>query len=269
MVTARKLDRDTIIQTLVKALEPLDYVHAFWEGGAAAWNRIDEWSDIDLYLAVDDEKVDEAFLATEKALKSLSPIKQKYDVPQATWPDASQAFYKLEKTSEYLIVDLCILKLGSKEKFLEQEIHGNNVFYFNKGNRVKHPILDKAAFVSKLRQRLERLRARFDMFNVFVRKEINRGNYIEATDLYHGLTIALLTEALRIKHNPIHYDFKTRYVHYELPPETVKKLQRLCFVKNAKDLQKKYDQATKWFSKTLPEIDEKEIEKLVRSGSTR
>lgn len=269
MVTARKLDRDTIIQALVKALEPLDYVYAFWEGGAAAWNRIDEWSDIDLYLAVNDEKVDEAFFATEKALESLSPIKQKYDVPQTTWPDASQAFYKLAKTSEYLIIDLCILKLRSREKFLEPEIHGNNVFYFNKGNRVKHPILDKAAFVSKLHKRLERLRARFDIFNVFVQKEINRGNYIEATDLYHGLTIALLTEALRIKHNPIHYDFKTRYVHYELPPETVKKLQSLCFVKNAKDLQEKYDQATNWFSKTMSEIGRKEIEKLVKSGSMR
>jgi hypothetical protein len=31
MVTARKLDRDTIIQALVNALEPLDYVHALWE----------------------------------------------------------------------------------------------------------------------------------------------------------------------------------------------------------------------------------------------
>jgi hypothetical protein len=263
-MATRKLDRNVIIQTLVNALQPLDYVHAFWEGGAAAWNRIDQWSDIDLYVVVDDEKVDDAFIVIEQTLKSLSPIKQKYDVLQTAWPDVSQAFYKLEKASEYLIIDLCILKLGSKEMFLEPEIHGNNVFYFNKGCRVKHPTLDKAAFILKLHQRLERLQSRFDMFNVFVQKEINRENYIEAADLYHSFTIAMLTEALRIKHSPIHYDFKTRYIHYELSPEAVKELQNLCFVKNTTDLQKKYDQATKWFRRIMLEIDKKKIERLVK-----
>ena len=54
----------------------LDYVHAFWEGGAAAFGRADEWSDIDAYLLVNDSKVADAFLAVEKALESVSPIKQ-------------------------------------------------------------------------------------------------------------------------------------------------------------------------------------------------
>ena len=78
----KKLSRDKIVQTLVSVLEPLEYVHAFWEGGAAAFNRIDEWSDIDLYVVVDDDRVDAAFGVVEKTLKSLSPIKQKYSVPQ-------------------------------------------------------------------------------------------------------------------------------------------------------------------------------------------
>ena len=55
MSRGNELTRERVIQTLVVALKPLDYVHAFWEGGAAALNRIDEWSDIDLYLDVDDD----------------------------------------------------------------------------------------------------------------------------------------------------------------------------------------------------------------------
>jgi len=77
------LSRDTVIRVLIAALEPLDYVHALWEGGAVAFNRLDEWSDIDLYLVVDDEKVEEVFSAVEEALASLSPIKQKYEVPRS------------------------------------------------------------------------------------------------------------------------------------------------------------------------------------------
>jgi len=61
-----KLTRKQIIEALAEALKPLDYVHAFYEGGAAAFNRIDEWSDLDLYLVVDEEKVNETFVAVEK-----------------------------------------------------------------------------------------------------------------------------------------------------------------------------------------------------------
>ena len=57
------LGRETIIQTLVDSLEPLNYTYALYEGGAVAFGRIDDWSDIDLYLVVDDDKVDDAFAA--------------------------------------------------------------------------------------------------------------------------------------------------------------------------------------------------------------
>ena len=265
MVNENKLTRDIIVQTLIAVLKPLDYVYAFYEGGAAAFNRVDEWSDIDLYLVVDDDKVDEAFLAIEKALRSLSPIKQKFDVPQTGWPGVFQAFYRLEDTSEYLIIDFVVLKLSSPDKFLEPEIHGNVVFYFNKNNKVKPFSLDRDVLVKKLHERLKRLQVRFDMFNNFVQKEINRGHYLEAIDLYHGLTLATLVEALRIKHNPIHYNFKMQYVHYELPSEIIEKFESLYFVKDEKDLQEKYYEAIKWFNKTMQEINQKEIEKLIRT----
>ena len=266
MTEKAKLTRKQIIEALVEALKPLDYVHAFYEGGAVAFDRVDEWSDLDLYLVVDDEKVNETFVAVEKTLSSLSPIKQKIDLPQTAWPSVSQAFYRLKDVNEYLIIDLCVLKLSSSEKFLEPEIHGNVVFYFNRSGKVKHFPLDRDAFFRKLNERMGRLQARFDMFNNFVQKEINRGHHLEAIDLYHGLTLATLVEALRIKHNPIHYNFKMEYLHYELPSETIKKLEHLYFVKDEKVLQKKYREAIKWFNKTMQEINQKEIERLIKKS---
>jgi hypothetical protein len=257
MKRGKKITRDTIIQTLIKTLKPLDYVHAFWEGGAVAFNRIDKWSDIDLYAVVDDEKVDKTFSAVENTLKSLSPIRLKLPVPQLPWPGISQAFYKLENASEYLIIDFAVLKLSAPDKLLESEIHGNLVFYFNKSNKIKRPKLDKDAFLKKLQTRLERLQVRFDMFNNFVEKEINRGNFLEAIEWYHVFTLASLVEALRIKHHPIHYDFRMRYIHYELPPETIKKLEHLYFIKDEKDLQEKYHKATRWFQEIISKTDSK------------
>jgi len=266
MVRQQRLTRDIIIQTLVEALEPLAYIHAFWEGGAIAFNRIDKWSDIDLYLVVDDEKVEEAFLAVEKALRSLCSIKQKYGIPENPRLGLSQAFYRLEDASEYLIIDLAILKSCSPEKFLEPNVHGNVVFYFNKSDKIKPLPLDRGVLVTKLQERLKRLHVKFDMFSNFVQKEINRGNLLEATDLYHALILATLVEALRIRHKPVHHDFKMRYIHYELPPETIKKLKHLFFVKDEIDLQTKYHKASKWINEVMSEIDQKEIERLIRTS---
>jgi len=266
MTNKDRLTRKVIVQTLVNALEPLDSIHAFWEGGAAAFNRIDEWSDIDLYLVVDDKKVNETFLAVEKALKSLSHIKQKYDVVHPPDSGLFQAFYRLEDANEYLVIDLAILKLSNPDKFLTPEIHGNAVFYLNKADSVKPPPLDKDALVKKLQKRLERLKARFDMFNNFIQKEINRGNHLEAIDLYHSVTLATLIDALRIRYNPVHHDFKMRYIHYELLPKTIKKLRHLYFVDSEEDLQEKYHEATRWFYKTMSKIDQEEIERLIKAS---
>ena len=254
MTKEKGLTRDIIIQTLVNALRPLDYIHAFYEGGAIAFNRVDEWSDIDLYLVVDDKKVDEAFLAVEKTLKSLSPIKQKYAVPQLPWPGVSQAFYKLENASEYLIIDLAVLKLSSPEKF-----------YFNKSDKMTYSPFDKEIMVRKLHERLERLQTRFDMFNSFVQKEVNRGNYLEAIDLYYGLILSPLVEALRIKYNPIHHDFRMRYVHYELPSEITEKLEQFYFVLDKEDLQEKYHEAIKWFQEIISEFKKDGRTKLIHA----
>ncbi len=45
--------REPILAALTAVLEPLPYVHAFYEGGALAWGRIDVWTDLDLYAVVD------------------------------------------------------------------------------------------------------------------------------------------------------------------------------------------------------------------------
>lgn len=242
------LTREEIVQSLRRDLESLDYIYAFWQSGSIAFNRVDEWSDIDLYLVVEDEKVQETFANVEESLTSLSPIEQKYEITQNPFPGVDQAFYRLGDAGEYLIVDLAILKQSSPEKFLEPRIHGNSIFYFNKSNRVTIPEWNEEAWRRRLEERSKRLEARFRMFNNFVEKEIKRGNYLEAIDLYHNLTLSTLIEGLRIKYNPIHYDFKMRYVHYELSPEMLARLEKLYFVGTPSELEEKYREASRWFA---------------------
>lgn len=100
------------------------------------------------------------------------------------------------------------------------------------------------------------------MFHNLAQKEIYRGNTLEAIAFYHML-LAWLVEALRIQYNPLHHDFRMRYIHYELPPEIVSKLEWLHFIKDKDDLQEKYDEVVRWFPKTISEIDKKKIERQI------
>ena len=249
------LSKEDIVSAVVDGLRPLDFVHAVWEGGAVAFGREDEWSDIDLYVVVDDDHVDDVFAAVEGSLRCLSGIRQKYDVGKTQWPGIFQAFYRVEGASDYHLVDLAVVQLSSDEKLLQPEIHGTAVFHFNKGGVVRSPPLDRESFDSGMRRRLTRLRDRLEMFGVFVQKEIERGNRIEALDVYHRLVLGSLVEVLRMRYGPMHYDFGTHYLRYELPAEAVSRLEELHFVRDMDALQRSYLAALAWFEETADILD--------------
>jgi len=216
MVRERKVSRDLIVQAMTEALEPLSYVHAFWEAGAAAFNRIDEWSDIDLYIVVDDDTV---------------------------------------------------LTVSAPDKFLVREIHGEVVFLFNKGDSIKIPPLDREAFVRGLHDHRRRLRERMELFGPFVEKEILRGDRLEALEFYRALVVPSLVGALRMRYGPRHYDFRMRYVYRELPPDVVRRLEGLAFVRDPDDLATKYRQARVWFDKAIEDVDEEQVRRDVAGTS--
>jgi hypothetical protein len=259
----RTVGRDDIIQALKAALEPLPFVNAMWEGGAISFGRLDRYSDIDLQIDVKDDAVKRTAAVVEKALERLSPIEKRYGVLNAShghW----QCFYKLEGTTDFQLIDLCIMKHGSKDKFLEPEVHGPAVFYFNKGNSVRPRPLDKKAYAKALRARLGRIKARFEMFNCFVEKELDRGNSLEAFGYYYSLVPDSLVEVLRMRYYPFHHDFKTRYLHYELPPRVVKKLKGFFYIKDEKDLRRKHRAAVRWFRELVAGLDLRKVEKDCR-----
>ncbi len=256
MANKTPLTRDSIIRALTAELQRLPSVHAFWEAGAAAFNRIDELSDIDLYIVVDDTAIPQTFQVVEATLSALSPIRLKHEV---SWPGTSgihQKFYHLEGTSEYRLVDLAVMTLSAPDKFLVREIHGEAVFLFNKGGVVQVPPLDAERFARTLLERRKRLQERMELFGPFVQKEILRGHWLEALEFYRSLVLQALVEAVRMRYGPMHYDFRMRYVYQELPPEVVRRLEGLAFVKDPDDLASKYGQALAWFNDAIQDSSE-------------
>lgn len=265
-MTEQLLTRQQILSALREALEPLNYTHAMWEAGAAAFNRLDEWSDIDLQIDVDDECVEQTFEVVEATLLKLSPIDARNRIPDPTWHGHSQTFYRLANASPYLLIDLSVSKQRSRDKFLQREIHGEPVVHFDKSNVIQLKPLDREAFVAKLRERVEKLRSAFDLNKILVTKEIHRGNTIEAVSFYTSFTLRPLVEALGIKYRPARYSFFTRYVQYDMPEDVVRRLERLFFVGDPAELAARNAEGVEWFNEIITSIDFDEVERRLGEG---
>jgi hypothetical protein len=255
MTMGYHISRTGIINALVEALEPLEYSQALWEAGAAAFNRVDQWSDIDLQIVVTDDQVADTIACIEQTLEGLSPIITRFEVPQPTWHGHWQAFYQLQDASPYHLVDICVMKASSPEKFLQPEIHGKAKVLFDKQGVVQTTPLDPATFAANLQYRLDSLRSGFFMSKSFVEKELLREHNLDAYTYYLGLTLRPLVEVLRIRYKPSHYNFGTRYLYAELPAEVVAQLEPLFFVSSPAELTTKRDQAEHLFYETVDGID--------------
>jgi hypothetical protein len=249
------LDRNVILAALKSALEPLPYVYAMWEGGAAAFNRLDEWSDIDLQVDADDGQAGRVIAAAEAALRPLSDVALRYELPQPTWHGHAQVFYQLAQASPFLLLDFVVIRHSAPEKFLQPEIHGAAVVHFDKAGLVVSPAFNRTAHRARLRARLETLRVTFPMFQTLTLKEIFRRNAIEAMAFYNAYTLRPLVEILRMQHCPDRFDFASRYVYYDLPPDVVRRLEPLFFVGSLEDLPARRQQAEILFNTALAVMD--------------
>lgn len=240
--------RSRIADAVTAALRPHPAVLAGWEGGSAAFGKVDSYSDIDLeFLVTDAAQFEELYASAERALEAVSPITARY-APRLG------RYYQLKDAGEFLLVDLVLLRVGDADRHHEIERHGEKVPFFDKGGWLAPVPVDQAALTAKREQRLNELRAWFPMSQVFVRKAMLRGQQIEAINAYWICTLRPLVDLLRMRHCPVRWDFGVRYLERDLPSEVYEELQRLTFVAEPDDLPDKLARATTWATALLHDL---------------
>jgi hypothetical protein len=256
------ISREAIIARLLASLEPLEQVLVLWEGGSAAFERLDEFSDLDFYIKVKKGTTAMVLKQVEASLESLSPIQIKYVLTSLPWPGVSQAFYKLEGAPGFLLLDLALIEEGSPEQFLEVEVHGRAKIYLTRKDFTL-PHIDRLELTRLLEARVGVIRDRFIMFCPFLEKEIFRGNLIDALETYRKVFLDSLVTLLRIRYYAPHYDFGVRYLHHELPRSVMQRLDNLFLVNSLEDLQIKSEEVTTWIFDLFSEIRLEGINNLV------
>ena len=255
-MTDALLTRHQIVTALIAALEPLEFVNAMWEGGSAAFNRLDQWSDIDLQFDVADDHVEETFQAIQSTLEQLSPIDLLYRTSALPWPGIFQIFYRLRHASPYLLVDTAVIQHSAPDKLLDEPLHGKAVFYFDKTGVAQLPPFDWDALHERLAKRLQSLRTAFDLYQCMVTKELYRQNPLDALMFYNSCTLRPLVEALRIRYSPARHAFGIHYAYIDLPADVAGRLESLYFVRDLQDIGRKRAEAQVWFYETLEAIRE-------------
>jgi hypothetical protein len=70
-----------------------------------------------------------------------------------------------------------------------------------------------------------------------------------------------------LRHSPAHFDFGFRYVHRELPAPILRRLERLHFVKDERELRTKARRAEQWLREAMDAIDFDGIERSLGTRS--
>lgn len=244
------ITRNTIINSLKNRFYDEDYVYAFWTEGADAIGRVDEFSDLDIWFDVEDRYVDQVIQQIKSTLVKLAPIDFVFEKKHGH-PQIRQLFLHLEGTFEFLIIDLCVQSHSRKIEFIIENKDEEVNVIFDKKNVIKYKSLDIAEFEHGLKERIEELNKIFSFFSIWVTKEINRKNYLEALNYYHQYILKPLVELCRIRYEPTKYDFYLKHIKWDLPENVVLLLENLYSVCSIEEIEQKMIKAKDLFYKVM------------------
>ena len=207
--------RTEIQQALKTFLQAQSPVVAAWEGGSAATGYVDEYSDLDVSIVVEDEAVEAVLQATMHYLESTYGILHSHRVPEPTWHGHSQIFVQVKQTAPLFYFDFVFIKQSHPNKLMESDRHGQAYVYFE-----KKPIYDSS--VTPLDTMMSRakhfygLAASTDfLLRIEIKKQIKRDNFLEAFPLLMGFLNRNFGILCNLKYRPAKVDFGVRYAYRE------------------------------------------------------
>lgn len=245
--------REKIINEIKEAVINLPFVYAGWLEGSDGLNTVDEFSDIDIVIDVEDEYVSKTFEIIENVLSSISKIDYIHQVDCGN-PKIIQKYYHLENTSEFLIIDFAI-QLHSRDAnewgFIKDSKVEAPAVLFDKNNVVRFKESDKNKIAQIKTERIQEIRKMYDQKSRVI-KYCKRGLYIEAFGYFHKYVVAPLVEMLRLKYTPEHHYYYIVHISNNFPPNIVQRLETFFKVATVEEIYEKTVEAGDW----LKELEE-------------
>lgn len=233
--------QEKIIEHIRSKLEPRGDVYAFWVEGSGPQGYGDEFSDIDLWLSVDDEKKFSIYDDIEQILKEIAPIDFRYVVKKSG--DLGQNVYHLQGMSEFFTIDINTQGI-SRDVYLVRGIDDAQII-FDKQNVVKFKEREAPSY--SIDAKRDKLRGFYEQMRPNVLKNIRRGKKLEALYYYH-LILRHATKFLRIKYGwHEKTDFDLKHIYRDIPKEEIERLEQFYDIR-ASDIEEALPDIEEWIN---------------------
>jgi predicted nucleotidyltransferase len=240
--------RQEVLDYLQAKLEPHPHVHALWLEGADARDTVDEFSDLDLWLDVEDGQEESVLKQLEQYLSELASLDFIYRKPDFH-SQIKQCFFHLANTSEFLIVDVCIQSHSRELEF------GPNDFVkiiFDKANVIRFK--QDTEKVNALEQ-AKAIQSQVLLYRIWVLKALKRGHWLEALSYYFECILEPLARVLRLRYTPEKFDYGFKHFDQDLPEDVVTHFVALLQGKSRQRIGNNLNQAVEWLNETVKQLE--------------
>jgi len=251
------ITRDLIINVIKERFISMTEVYAYWLEGADGLNAVDQYSDIDIWLDVEDGYEDSVFRIAEEEFKKLGSLDFKFTVNHPH-PEIYQNYYHIEGTSEYLIIDFCIQSHSRDKKeirYVEGDILEFPKVIFDKSNIINIVSEDEEIDTELIQNSIREIKGKF-MQHSRVIKYVKRNNYPEAFIYYLKYVADPIVELLRLKFTPKYHYLHLVHISNHIPEEAIKLIESYYRISSLEDI---YDNTMR--SKETCKVLINEIEK--------
>lgn len=241
------MNRNKIINTLSELLKPDEHVHALWLEGSDATGRLDEYSDIDVCICVDENAVDIVFRKVQETFPT--------DFMHVNYPNDSerQLVFHVTGTDKYLMVDFNAYFYGkANTTFVKGDKIDACKVLFDKKEIIQYRDYDPAECAGECDYWKEESEYRFSQISR-VEKYCLRGLFPEAFVYYQKYVVEPLVFTLRRKYTPTKIWYYMVHISDHIPQTEVEKLNRILQVSGVKDILANLSFAEEWYQELTRE----------------
>lgn len=226
-----------IVEELKKNLEQNSSIHAMWIAGSVAEGYDDELSDVDVWLDIDDGQDKAVFDSIEEFLCSKGELDVNFG--EDTAPPYSHKVYHLAHMDPYHFIEITLHSHSHNYEFIEC-IRKIKVL-FDKDGTIKFKPFDESSYSKMLKDRKRFLAEKIEIGELSVKKEVVRGQFMDALHNYQFWLVEPIIELARIKYAPLKISYGLKHGSRDLPKDTVKEIESLYILASLEDLGNKIE----------------------------